>query len=88
MSPDDLDLSSVRKRVKGFHPLLAEQEYRTFLTLYQQNPGKSVSPTPAADAFWHAHILDTLKYHRDCLALFGSFLHHVPGKLGYCATGS
>jgi len=30
------------------------------------------------DAFWHGHILETQSYWRDCLVLFGKYLHHYP----------
>jgi hypothetical protein len=30
------------------------------------------------DEIWHQHILDTHAYHRDCDAIFGSYLHHFP----------
>jgi len=35
------------------------------------------------DEFWHTHILQTMKYHRDCETVFGKYLHHNPhvGKL-------
>jgi hypothetical protein len=35
-------------------------------------------PDEAIDAVWHAHILDTQAYIRDCERLFGRYLHHVP----------
>src|SRR4029077_17061635 len=30
------------------------------------------------DEFWHTHILQTTKYHRDCESVFGKYLHHEP----------
>ncbi len=27
---------------------------------------------------WHAHILDTMAYHKDCQYLFGRYIHHYP----------
>jgi len=35
-------------------------------------------PSKEVDAFWHAHILDTMKYAEDCEEIFGYFLHHFP----------
>lgn len=55
-----------------------EAEYRRFLFLTKAYPDEMVSPTLDVDMFWHYHILDTMKYARDCQALFGEFLHHYP----------
>ncbi len=35
-------------------------------------------PDKELDSFWHAHILDTMKYADDCEQIFGHFLHHFP----------
>lgn len=56
----------------------SELEYRRFLTLKLLFPGESLVPCKVADEFWHAHILDTEAYIRDCQALFGRYLHHFP----------
>lgn len=55
-----------------------EFEYRRFLTLMKKFPNESTSPLVDVDAFWHYHILDTMKYAADCQAVFGYFLHHFP----------
>ena len=55
-----------------------EAEYRRFLFLTHAYPDDMVSPTLDVDMFWHYHILDTMKYARDCEATFGFFLHHYP----------
>ena len=55
-----------------------EAEYRRFLFLMQKYPDEGASPTFDVDTFWHYHILDTMKYARDCEATFGFFLHHYP----------
>ena len=57
---------------------LAEREYRRFLTLKAAFPGVNLVPSKLADEFWHAHILDTAAYARDCESVFGGFLHHFP----------
>ncbi|MGI9307592.1 MAG: glycine-rich domain-containing protein [Gammaproteobacteria bacterium] len=57
---------------------LAEREYRRFLTLKMKHPKISLVPSKLTDSFWHAHILDTEAYARDCHALFGRFMHHFP----------
>ncbi|AKJ32151.1 hypothetical protein AAW51_5460 [Caldimonas brevitalea] len=60
----------------------AELAYRRYLVLRAKYPRLDLSPTEEADAFWHAHILDTRKYARDCRWVFGRYLHHVPSQHG------
>lgn len=55
-----------------------EKEYKRFLTLLVKHPEKTIAPNKKVDAFWHAHILDTMKYAEDCDKVFGYFLHHYP----------
>lgn len=55
-----------------------ETEYRRFLFLMKKYPDAGASPTVDVDTFWHYHILDTMKYARDCETAFGFFLHHYP----------
>ena len=55
-----------------------EADYRRFLFLMKKYPEAGASPTVDVDTFWHYHILDTMKYARDCDAAFGFFLHHYP----------
>ena len=55
-----------------------EAEYRRFLFLMKKYPDDGAAPTVDVDTFWHYHILDTMKYARDCEATFGFFLHHYP----------
>jgi hypothetical protein len=57
---------------------LAEREYKRFLTLIKLNPGLNFVPTKLMDKFWHQHILDTVAYQKDCIDVFGFFLHHFP----------
>src|SRR5690606_21763289 len=56
----------------------AEDLYRKFLALNLRYPDRKICPTGPIDDFWHAHILDTQAYERDCAALFGKLLHHFP----------
>jgi hypothetical protein len=56
----------------------AEKEYRRFLCLMKLHPDDDAAPTVDVDTFWHYHILDTMKYARDCEQVFGYFLHHYP----------
>ena len=52
--------------------------YRKFLALNVRYPDKKVCPSGPVDDFWHAHILDTRAYAKDCEHLFGGYLHHFP----------
>ncbi len=57
----------------------AARGYREFLAECGADPLGSVRPASQdVDEVWHTHILDTPKYEKDCLVLFGCFLHHVP----------
>ena len=55
-----------------------ETEYRRFLYLLKTFPKVEMAPLKDVDTFWHYHILDTMKYARDCKQVFGYFLHHYP----------
>jgi hypothetical protein len=55
-----------------------ETHYRRFLDLNLKHPDIPIVPNGPVDKFWHYHILDTMKYAEDCLAIFGYFLHHFP----------
>jgi hypothetical protein len=56
----------------------AEALYRRFLALNARFPDRKICPTGPIDEFWHAHILDTRAYMRDCEEIFGYYLHHFP----------
>jgi hypothetical protein len=55
-----------------------ETEYRRFLYLMKAFPHVPTAPMVDVDTFWHYHILDTVKYARDCEQAFGYFVHHYP----------
>jgi hypothetical protein len=55
-----------------------ENEYRRYLYLMKIFPSEMAAPSMDVDTFWHYHILDTMKYVRDCEDVFGYFLHHFP----------
>ena len=55
-----------------------ETEYRRFLYLLKAFPNVQIAPLVDVDTFWHYHILDTMKYARDCEQAFGRFMHHCP----------
>lgn len=55
-----------------------EKEYRRFLCLMKLHPEEVIVPMDDVDTFWHYHILDTMKYAKDCAQAFGYFVHHYP----------
>ena len=55
-----------------------ESEYKRFLMLHAKYSNEAIVPDKNVDKFWHAHILDTMKYAEDCDNTFGYFLHHFP----------
>lgn len=57
---------------------LGEREYKRYLTLIKLFPKTEFVPTKLMDKFWHQHILDTVAYHKDCMSVFGFFIHHFP----------
>ena len=79
-----IDFSALKNKLgveKGWTPEYqteVESLYRKFLALNIAFPDRKICPTSPIDEFWHAHILDTRAYHRDCELLFGKFLHHFP----------
>lgn len=52
--------------------------YKRYLKVLRKHEHESLPPTRDIDIFWHAHILDTQAYIRDCAAIFGYYLHHYP----------
>ncbi|MET0983509.1 MAG: hypothetical protein ABWY02_15495 [Telluria sp.] len=60
------------------HANAIETEYRRFLYLMTAFPNVQMAPRVDVDTFWHYHILDTMKYARDCEQAFGYFVHHYP----------
>ncbi len=53
--------------------------YRNYLFLQKKYKDQyELPPSEEIDEFWHQHILDTKKYHADCEAIFGKYLHHYP----------
>ena len=82
-----LDLSCVKRYVKGKYRWseeranLTEAEYRKWLLLCCMYPKKRLGMgNKDVDEMWHAHILNTRKYHKDCQMLCGRYIHHVPTK--------
>ena len=57
---------------------VAFREYKRYLQLKLENPGKPLGPTALMDLVWHYHILDTKRYFAFCENIFGRYLHHTP----------
>lgn len=83
---ENLDLGPIKFKLMTDERLLWTREaaervdrlYRRFLFLIAKYPDQAIVPTKEIDEFWHAHILDTMKYERDTKTVFGKFLHHFP----------
>lgn len=79
-----LDFSMLKRKLveeKGWTAEFCEEVeglYRKFLALNVRYPDKKICPSGPIDDFWHAHILDTRAYEKDCVHLFGATLHHFP----------
>jgi len=81
-----LDLSRLRYKYTRSNEALmtekqwdiAELEYRRFLQLKQFYPNEALVPSKQVDQIWHAHILDTKSYRKDCQSVFGHFMDHFP----------
>lgn len=80
----EIDLTMLKRKLieeYGWTPEHTDQVedlYRKFLALNAAYPDRKICPTGPIDEFWHAHILDTRAYAKDCDHLFGHFLHHFP----------
>ncbi|HEY6865018.1 MAG TPA: hypothetical protein VI319_14060, partial [Burkholderiales bacterium] len=84
-----LDLESVKVRImdpklgEGWSREYAdsiEGAYKTYLSMLAKHPedAEDIMLSKDVDEFWHTHILQTIKYHEDCEAVFGKYLHHQP----------
>ncbi len=56
------------------------QLYKNFLLLQKMHAPIPMVPTREIDEFWHNHILYTQNYLRDCVCIFGHYLHHLPAS--------
>src|SRR5262249_33044854 len=84
---DSLDFTAAKREVltsdrgPGWSTAKAdyvEQQYKNWLYLCRKYESNNFIPSRDIDVFWHTHILDTKAYHRDCDAIFGYYVHHVP----------
>jgi hypothetical protein len=53
-------------------------EYWKFMGLIAQGFTGLGMFSNAVDTIWHAHILNTPRYEKFCMAIFGRMIHHVP----------
>ncbi len=55
-------------------------QYKRFLWVLRKyrRQYRFLPPSREIDYVWHAHILDTRSYQRDCRLIFGRFIHHDP----------
>lgn len=63
-----------------WHIAMAQQALRSFFIAHlDAGPDRVLAmPSKAADALWHAFILDTRAYHAFCEDAFGRYFHHLP----------
>lgn len=61
--------------------------YRSLLMLLTTDPEAQLVPRTDVDVVWHYHILDTRQYARDCMKVFGHFIHHDP-HAGWCQSAA
>lgn len=80
-----IDLADIRDRAgkrdgwTAGQKRLAEKWYRGYLWLSYLHGKQPVFAIVAeADELWHAHIVYTKRYRRDCQRVFGEFLDHNP----------
>ncbi len=77
-----INLSPIRRKLASKLTALEVSEgenfYLMFLFLMYKYKNVPIVPTTLIDEFWHAHILDTVKYMDDCEALYGCYIHHFP----------
>jgi hypothetical protein len=80
-----LDLQWVSQRLAERYGLTVNQsqhalmEYQVYLSGLNPTNNTEV-PSNACDAAWKEHILSTVKYHRDCNSVFGTYLHRSQSK--------
>lgn len=84
---DSINFSQIIDKLVNYNGWLKEDaettclQYRRFLYLnrkYFFQKQEALPPSEDIDEFWHAHILDTKIYMKDCQAIFGQYLHHYP----------
>lgn len=79
------DLSYLPGQILKDHPEMTSKQvddciaqYLSYLALCKAYPDEPLMPSREADTAWHQHILNTRRYHADCMTYFGQYLHHNP----------
>lgn len=82
---DNIDFSMIINKMVARDDWLEDEAlavckmYRNYLFLQKKYKDQfELPPSEEIDEFWHQHIFDTKKYHTDCEAIFGKYLHHYP----------
>ena len=55
-----------------------ERQCKNWLYIRRKYETEMLPPSRDIDEFWHAHILDSVAYHRHMNKIFGHYLHHHP----------
>lgn len=79
--PEVLDaLRRTWPELRDWQIAMAQRALRSFFIAHlDAGPDKVLAmPSKAADALWHAFILDTRAYHAFCEDAFGRYFHHLP----------
>lgn len=80
LTSSDTAITHLTKPWSRRKSLEAVQQYKRYLwIIYRyQKKYKFLPPSAEIDLIWHAHILDTKAYAKDCQKIFGRLLHHNP----------
>lgn len=80
-----IDFEPIAVKIRGANPHWSEEHvqkaiesYRMYFYASRFFPELGSAPHPSIDEVWHAHILFTLWYARDCAYIVGYYLHHTP----------
>jgi len=82
-----IDTNLLIKRLNQHHPeieieksKLIVSDYVRFLVLKKNdtNNPETLSPSSQIDLAWHLHILDTIRYSKDCIEFCGHLIQHNP----------
>lgn len=79
--PEVLDaLRGTWPELRDWQIAMTQRALRSFFIAHLEAGPDTVlaMPSKAADALWHAFILDTRAYHAFCEDAFGRYFHHLP----------
>jgi hypothetical protein len=80
LSSKDTEITHFTKPWSREAAIEGVEQYKRYLWVVRkyQKTHKFLPPSAEIDFIWHAHILDTKAYARDCRLIFGKILHHNP----------